>query len=172
MNQPSMGLNQRSFLFAGLIAGLGIGLLSNIPIVNCLNCLLFAWVWGGGIAAVALYRQYEKQPFLNVTQGVLIGALAGAIGAVVGGIISLLFGGIGFAVSDIFRRIAGETGSSISGFFFSTGFNFLRLIGHIILYGILGAIGGLIATAFIWKAPLTPQAPPPTYNPPPSAPEV
>ncbi|MGE5222718.1 MAG: hypothetical protein ACM3PY_09780 [Omnitrophica WOR_2 bacterium] len=167
MNQSFSGLNQRSFLLAGLIAGLGIGLLSTIPFVNCLNCLLFAWVWGGGIAAVSLYRRYEKQPFVPVAQGLFIGALAGAIGAVVGGLLSILFGGIGFAVSDTLRQVAGDTGSSISNFLFSTGFNFFSMLWHIILYGVIGAIGGFIATTFIWKQPLSIQAPPPPYNPPP-----
>jgi hypothetical protein len=167
MNQPFMGLNSRSLLYSGLIAGVAMGILSHIPLINCLNCLLLAWVWGGGIGAVYLYRRYEKNPTLSSTQGLVLGAAAGVVGAIVGGIASILLGGLGAAFSQAVDNFVGNNGSAITGFFLSSGFSILRIIRDIVIYGIVGAIGGLIATALIWKAPVA-AAPP--YTPPPAGP--
>ncbi len=169
MNQSYMGLNTRSLVPAALIAGVAIGLLSNIPLIACVNCLLFAWVWGGGIGAVYLYRQRENRPYLTIAQGILIGLAAGLVGAVVGGIASLLFGGLTAAFSSTIANLAGDNSRVLPSFLFNAGFSFLRLIGDLFLYGILGAIGGLIATGLIWKAPAAPIAPPPPYTPPPGS---
>jgi hypothetical protein len=155
---------------AGAIAGVGIGLLSNIPLIACINCLIFAWVWLGGIAAVYLYQRYEKQPYLSITQGLIVGAVAGAIGALVGGIASLIFGGLSAAFSQLISSALGSNSSAIPSFLLSSGFNFLGTFFSIFYYAFFGAIGGLIATALIWKAPATPQSPMPPYVPPPAGP--
>jgi hypothetical protein len=164
MNQSMMGLNQRSLLMSVIIAGVAIGLLSRIPVIACVNCLLMAWVWGGAIGAVALYRRYEHQPYLTISQGVLIGAAAGIVGAIIGGIVSLLFSGANAALMQTLSTYAGENGVSIPDFAFSAGFSIIGIFISIILYAIVGAIGGLIATGLIWKIPAA-VPPPPPYNP-------
>jgi hypothetical protein len=166
MNQPMFGLNSRSLLLSGLIAGIGIGLLSNIPLIACVNCLLLAWVWGGGIGAVYLYRRYENRPPLTLTQGLVIGAVAGAIGAVIGGVASLLLGSLSAAFTTVLNNLAGENGTTIPSYLLNSGFSLLGALFNIILYGIFGAIGGLIATGLIWKAPVLPMPRPPSYTPP------
>jgi hypothetical protein len=165
MNQPFMGLNSRSLVYSGLIAGVAMGLLSHIPLVACLNCLLFAWVWGGGIGAVFLYRRYEKNPVLSVTQGLVLGAAAGIVGAVIGGITAAIFAGLNTAFSEALNNLLGNNGSGIFDIFLAGGFSLLGIFRDIVIYGIVGAIGGLIATALIWKAPMA--AVPPSYTPPP-----
>ncbi len=167
MDQPFMGLNTRSLLFSGLIAGVAMGLLSQIPLVACVNCLLLAWVWGGGIGAVFLYRRYEKNITLSITQGLVLGVVAGVIGAVVGGIASAIFGGMSAAVTQLLDNAVGNNGSAFTGFFIASGFSIIRIFRDILIYGIVGAIGGLIATGLIWKAPM---APVPPYSPPPAGP--
>jgi hypothetical protein len=165
MNQPFMGLNTRSLLLSGLIAGVAMGLLSQIPLVACINCLLLGWVWGGGIGAVFVYRRYEKNPPLSTTQGLVLGATAGVIGAVVGGFAAALFGGMTAAFTHALANLVGENGRSITNIFITSGFSLLRIIRDIFIYGIVGAIGGLIATALIWKAPMAsipPSTPPPS----------
>ena len=167
MQQQFMGLNTRSMLIAGVIAGVVIGVLSNIPLISCLNCLLLAWVWGGGIGAVYLYRRYEHQLPVTITQGLVLGAVAGAIGAVVGGIAVIIFGGLTAAFAAMVANSIGDIGNIATNTFLSTGFRFFDVIRNIFVYGIFGAIGGLIATALIWKAPSTTVPP---YTPPPSGP--
>lgn len=170
MNQTFAGLNQRALLISALVAGVAIGLLSHIPVVACLNCLLFAWVWGGAIFAVYLYRNNTNRLPLNTGQGAIIGALAGVVGAIVGAVVAAIFGGMSAAFNQVLNDLAGQTGQNIPSFLFSAGFSALRTVGDIFLYGIIGAIGGLIATGLIWKSPVTypPYTPPPP--PPPPAP--
>ncbi len=168
MDQTYMGLNSRSLLLSALVAGVGMGLLSSLPLLACVNCLFFAWVWGGGIAAVALYRRNENQPYLSITQGLVIGAAAGIVGGLVGAVASALLGQAATAFSGMIRGLAGEGGEGlIPNLLLSGGFSMLGGLIKIILYTILGAVGGLIATTLIWKTPTAPLPPPPAYNPPP-----
>lgn len=169
MDQTFVGLNSRSLLLSALIAGVGVGLLSHIPLIACINCLLFAWVWGGGIGAVYLYRRYEHQPFVNTTQGLVLGALAGVVGAIIGGIVAAMFSGLSVATSSFLQNLAGENGSQIPTFLLNSGFSLIGVFVNIIIYAIFGAIGGLIATNLIWKnPPAGVMPPPPPYTPPPS----
>jgi hypothetical protein len=161
MNQSLMGLNQRSLVLSVVIAGVAIGLLSRIPLIACVNCLLMAWVWGGAIGAVALYRRYERQPYLSTTQGLVIGAAAG----IVGGIAALLFSGMNAAIMQALSSYANESGVSIPDFILGAGFSLFGILLDVVVYGVVGAIGGLIATALIWKAPAA-IPPPPPYSPP------
>jgi hypothetical protein len=89
------------------------------------------------------------------------------VGAIIGGITAIIFGGLSAAVSNLVFNATGDIGNTVSGFFLSSGFQILDVIRNIFIYAIIGAIGGLIATALIWKAP-TPPLPP--YSPPPSGP--
>jgi MFS family permease len=167
MDQQFMELNTRSLLISAAIAGVAMGLFSNLPLIACLNCLLFGWVWGGGIGAVFLYRRSQKQAVVTNTQGLVLGAAAGIVGAIIGGIAAAIFGGLSAAFSNLLFNATGDIGNVVSGFILSTGFSFFEVIRNIFIYGIIGAIGGLIATALIWKAP---TAPLPPYTPPPSGP--
>ncbi len=169
MDQKFMGLNTRSLLMSGAIAGVAMGILSNLPLIACLNCLLFGWVWGGGIGAVYLYRHYEKLPPVSNSQGLVLGAAAGIVGAIVGGIAAAIFGGLSAAFGALIANAIGDVGNTFSNILISTGFHFFDIIRNIFIYGIIGAIGGLIATALIWKAPATPTPP---YNPPPTGPNM
>jgi len=68
-------MNTRSFVLSVLIAGVVIGFLANLPILNLINCALCIWVWLGGILAVFLYRrfaggaQYAMSPTMTFTGG-------------------------------------------------------------------------------------------------------
>ena len=165
MEPQFMGLNSRSLLISGALAGVAIGLLSNLPLIACVNCLLFGWVWGGGIGSVYLYRHYENLAPVSNSQGLVLGALAGIIGAIIGSIASAIFGGLMSAFGVMVANSIGDAGNTISNFLLASGFHIFDLIRNIFIYGIIGAIGGVIATALIWKAPVGPTPP---YNPPPA----
>ncbi len=64
-----------------VLAGLFIGVLSALPIVQVCNCCCL-WILGGG--ALASYLQQQNQPArLTVMDGARVGLLAGVVGAVV-----------------------------------------------------------------------------------------
>lgn len=148
-----MGLNRTALLASAAIAGAWIGLFSNIPIVNCLNCLLFAWVWLGGIGAVYLYRRSEGEHSLTPGQGLFLGLLAGLFGALIGVLALFIMKVPNQLFLTVLRDYTGRRTALLSNFFFNSGFTLLRLLRDMLIYGIFGALGGLIGTGLIWKAP-------------------
>ena len=97
-------MNSRSFFLSALIAGVAIGLLGNLPVLNLINCFLCIWVWVGGILAVFLYRRFEHGgPGLTGGQGAGLGALSGLIGAFVGVVVYAL---TSFISMPLFNNLA------------------------------------------------------------------
>jgi hypothetical protein len=134
-------MNNRAMLISGLVGALVMVVLSNVPLLNLINCLLCAGIWLGGMAAVWFYR---RQTGMTVTtgQGALLGVVAGVIGAVGSSIISAVFGADAFEAAmeaDPTGQVAGMLGGLVGG-----GISFLI---NIIVYPLFGAIGGLILAA-------------------------
>jgi hypothetical protein len=149
-------MNNRSMLIAAGLGGLVMLALTKIPLISCLNCLFCVSFWGSGILAVWIYRSITKdQPGLTVGQGALVGLMAGVAAAVLAVIVDAVFSGAGAlasldmlknvpgmssGVSDIIRQATAAGGGLIG-----------QLICNLILYPLFGALGGVIATALIWK---------------------
>jgi hypothetical protein len=149
-------MNNRSMLIAAGIGGLVMVALSKIPIISCLNCLFCVGVWGSGILAVWIYRQSEKgQPGLTVGQGAVIGLLAGLEAAVLATIFSAIFSGAGtLAALDAIKNVPGMSAGTSDIVRQATSFGgglIGGLLCNLVLYPLFGAIGGVIATALIWK---------------------
>jgi len=156
-------MNTRAFTLSALIAGIVMGLLSNIPVVNFANCLLCMWVWLSAILAVFLYRRFDPvNPFLSVGQGAGLGAVAGIVGALVGAVVSLLFNALfasfGYDPTAMLQSLQSQGDlppaavtaiQALAG----TGSLFVALLCNGFLYAAFGAIGGMIAAALIWKKP-------------------
>jgi len=71
--------NREHYLKAFLVAGLLIGVLSAIPVLNCCCCL---WVvMGGGLAAYILCQAAEKP--VKPGEGALVGLFSGLIGGMI-----------------------------------------------------------------------------------------
>ncbi len=75
-----------SKLQPALLGGLAIGVLSALPVINLANCCC-AWIlFGGGLAA---YLTQQSSPSrISVADGAIVGLLAGAIGALIFGLLS------------------------------------------------------------------------------------
>lgn len=157
-------MNTKSMLIAAGVAGVIMAILSVIPVINCLNCLCWAGIWGSGILAVLLYRTTNKaQPGLSVGQGILLGLLAGAVGAVLvsiwGGLSSLILGSLNNAAyMDYLNQIPGATESldessrqMIEQFAATSGNILFSTCCNFVVYPLFGMIGGLIGTGLIWK---------------------
>jgi hypothetical protein len=147
-------MNTRSLFLSALIAGVVIGLLGNLPVLNLINCFLCIWVWVGGFLAVMLYRRYEQGVSPTTGQGAGIGALAGLIGAVVGIMVNLLtsfisapvYGSIADLLNiqgDLPFQSGNFVGALISAFFF--------FALDVVLYPIFGALSGMITASLTKK---------------------
>jgi hypothetical protein len=79
-------MNTKNFWIASLSGAAMSLLVTNLPILGFVNCLLCAGFWGSAIFAVWLYRRLSGK--LTVSEGIRIGALSG-----------LLAGGIGVLLS-------------------------------------------------------------------------
>lgn len=158
-------MNNKSLMIAAGIGGVVMGLVSGIPGLSLVNCLCCAGLWGSGILAVFLYRATNKeQPGLSVGQGALLGLLAGLVGGVLGAILSGIGGLILGAGADPaaalaqFQQIPGAEEylsqippEMLSGASGAGGNFFSSLLCNVVLYPLFGALGGVIATALIWK---------------------
>ena len=155
-----------------LFGGLFIGVLSALPFVNVCCCL---WILSGGVIAVYLMQSNHPYP-ITAADGALVGLLAGMLGAVISGLLSIP---INRAVGPMLQRviqgvlmnnpdIPAETKSTIENMMARNGISVIRTIFGIglgmIVGAIFGALGGLLGVAMFKK-----NAPPP---PPPGTVEI
>jgi hypothetical protein len=149
--EDGMSLNNRSLLIAAVIAGVLMAILSSIPIVHLVNCLLCAWLWLGGMFAVWYYKR-ENPSGVTPGQGALIGAAAGLIGAVLAAILGLIFGGAGMAAAlEAQREVLGDAADQIIAMMAGGLGVLLTVIFNLVFYTLFGAIGGLIGAALFGK---------------------
>lgn len=171
-----------------LLGGVAIGVLSALPVINIVNLCCCAWVVAGGALASHLMQQNHPAP-INAGDGAIVGLLAGAIGAMVGTVLSvpiaMMMGPFQLQmmervmqgaqdmppeVRSIFEQLQGGMGGAALGI----GFIF-SLFFSLFFYSIFGLFGGLLG-ALIFRKDAPPPAPPaagfepPTFNPPPPLP--
>ena len=85
-----MSQDTRSMLQPAAIAGGVLGVVSQIPLINLLNCACCALAIGGGMLASFLY--FNDQPAVSQRpygDGAVLGLITGGIGAVVGTLIGI-----------------------------------------------------------------------------------
>jgi hypothetical protein len=141
-------------LVPALVGALVMVALSNIPILNLINCLLCAGIWLGGMAAVWFYNRQTRGAAttglsalpLTVGQGALVGAVAGVIGALISSIISAVFGADAMQAA-IEADPTGQAASLLGGFVGGGASFIISFFFNIILYPLFGAIGGAIFAA-------------------------
>jgi hypothetical protein len=182
-------MNQDSFLKSALIGGVALGVLSALPVLGAVNCLCCAWVIGGGMLAAHLYVKDSPTP-VTLGTGVLLGLLAGVVGAVVDTLFSIpihmaLRGSA--EVTEQVREWADEipnlpeqsrellrtiaSGGTAVGSLLFVVTAFLKLI----VYGAVAMIGGALGVALFEKRKIgtavtdirPPYEPPPGPPPPP-----
>jgi hypothetical protein len=164
-----------------LIGGVLLGILSSLPLVNCLCCV---WVIAGGILAAHLY---VKQSPVSVTlgRGVSLGLLTGCIGTLVIALFSIPLqmlmtpgGGLVEQIRQSMNQLPNvpaetrqlfEELSTHAGIIYAFGFIFM--LGFCSLFGM---VGGAIGVALFEKrksgnsdAPTPPYHPPEVVPPPP-----
>lgn len=150
--------NQKPGMFVpALIGGAVAGVLSGIPILNCLCCL---WVIGG--ALLASYLLVKDSPIaLTAGDGAIVGIFTGIVAAVVDAIISIPFHALNSAfMQRLMERIAEYTEEMPSGLdtwmeggaFETSGPIFLLgLVISVVIFSILGALGGIIGISIFGK---------------------
>jgi len=72
-------MNEERLLKPALIGGVLLGILSSLPLFNCLCCV---WMIGGGVLAAYLFVKDSPAP-VTLGRGVTLGLLTGCLGTIV-----------------------------------------------------------------------------------------
>lgn len=150
--------NQKpGMLVPALVGGAAAGVLSGIPVFNCLCCF---WVIGGALLASYLLAK-DSPVVLTAGDGAIVGIFTGIIAAVVDGIISIPFHALN---SAFFRRImegiaeyteempsGWETWLERGTFEASASMFMLGLLISVVIFSVLGALGGIIGVSLFRK---------------------
>jgi len=94
-----------------LICGGVIGLVSSVPGLSLINCCCCAGVWLGGVLAMYLYKQQftEGMPPLESSDALMLGLMAGVVGAFTATIVNvLIFVTFGPVEAQLVRSIVGK----------------------------------------------------------------
>ena len=158
-----------------LLAGVAIGVLSSLPVVNFANVCCCAWVIFGGALAAYLMQQNHPAP-IEAGDGALVGLLAGAFGGIATTLFSIpiamalgpfqaqLLEGMMERARDIppeWRTLIEEmrTGAALGIMTVISG------LAMVVVGSIFGLIGGVIG-ALMFRTNVPPSPPPfPPDNP-------
>jgi hypothetical protein len=148
-------MNTRSFVLSALIAGVVIGFLGNLPILNLINCALCVWVWFGGGVAVFLYSRFEQGTVtLSTAQAAGLGAISGFIGDLVGVVVFAATSTISIPMFNSLARSLqweGDLPFRVGGLGDIIGTAFMFLVIDAVLYPLFGALGAMIAASLLKK---------------------
>src|SRR5512142_2176298 len=75
-------MNTKKLWIAALVAAVVTTAVSNLPLVEFVNCLLFAGFWGSAVFGVWLYRRLTGT--VTITQAVVVGLLTGICAGAMG----------------------------------------------------------------------------------------
>ncbi len=139
-------MNSRSMLISALVGALVMIVLSNVPILSLINCLLCAGIWIGGMVAVWFYRR-QTGLALTTGQAAAVGAVAGVIAGIVGAILAATLGADAIQTA-IESDPTGQVRSALGGLVGGAGSFLVSFLINIIVYPLFGAIGGIIYAAF------------------------
>jgi len=152
-----------------VIGGVVLGLLSAIPFVNFVNICCCLWAIVGGLLATYLYVKNSPTP-ANAGDGAVVGAIAGAVGAVIYLIVGIPLAIVGGAAmremmvniltnidpsqADMIRRQLEAQGDNIAGVIVQS------LIGAVLLL-VFAVLGGLLGIPLFEKRKGGTMPPPP-----------
>ena len=159
-------IDQRPGMFKpALICGLAVGVLTAIPLINCLCCL---WIIGGAMLAAYLFARSSATP-LTPGDGAVLGILTGIVAAVADAIVSLPFETVNREYvqrfMNQFSQFFEEMPSGWERWFegraggLSPAWFLLGLLASAVIYAAFGAIGGLIGASLFGKKNLPPKPP-------------
>jgi hypothetical protein len=146
-----------------LLAGLVIGLLSSIPVVQAANYCCGLWLFGGGLLAAYLLQQGQATP-ITANDGALVGLQAGLVGFVVSLLLlGAMYWNAGWMAPDYLHNLVDlvggwrverpdhEGGGALFAF---------RLFMAFIFSLIVPPIGGLLGVVLFRSEPAAPAPPP------------
>ncbi|HKW24974.1 MAG TPA: hypothetical protein VJN48_04275 [Terriglobales bacterium] len=138
-----------------------VAVLTGVP-----QLALFLWMLGGGMMAVVIYRRRQHLGFMSAGMGARLGAMAGLMGFVIFGLLSLVqmlamrgMGQLRAALEQALRTSAAHSGNPeaqqmVQQFLSPEGMRLLLVLGIVfmlVLFVALSSLGGAIAAMVVGK---------------------
>jgi hypothetical protein len=138
-------VNKKNLWIAGLSGALLTTLVSNLPVIGFVNCLVCGGFWGSAIFAVWLY--WRLSGVVTVRQGINIGLLTGLLAGLLGLALSFtgLTGAQGF-LSSAQKFLPAEATQGMNGLpsWGALVFNFVGVLFNVGFGALGGWLGGII----------------------------
>jgi hypothetical protein len=145
---------QRTNLLVPALIGGGVaGVLSAIPVLNCLCCL---WIIGGGIIAVFFLNKEVSKP-LTMGDGAVVGIFSGLVATAADFLISIPLAPItNRFIANVMERLAQyaeempagwESWLEKGGADISVSMILLGILINAVIFSVLGALGGIIGVS-------------------------
>ncbi len=129
-----------------LLAGLIIGVLSGIPIINIGCCL---WVIGGGILAVFLLNKFSGKK-ADKGKGAMVGLISGLVGAAIASTLGAIFSILFKTALLSFLSTMGQPVEALQGGVTAVGL-IISLIFNLVIFGLFGLLGGILGAVILEK---------------------
>ena len=139
-------MNTKNLWIAAAAGGIASVLVTNLPYIGFVNCLLCAGFWGSAILAVWLYRRLNGT--ISVAEAVKVGALSGLIAGTIGFLLSFLgVAGVQGFLKGMEGMLPAEDIQSMNEIPAWAGW-LVNLVGVVVEVG-FGALGGWIGGAIL-----------------------
>jgi hypothetical protein len=146
-------MNTKNILISGLVGAVITLALTNIPLLNLVNCVICAGFWVGPLFAVWLYKRMTGS--ISTKEGIWVGVTAGAIAGVIGFLLSFVgVAGAAGIINQLNTVVSPEDRIDMSGMeggILNIAVTFLGVIFDIIV----GAIAGFIGSSIFKNKPQT-----------------
>lgn len=149
--------DKAGFFIPALVGGAVAGVLTGIPLINCLCCL---WIIGGGVIAAYFLNKESHKP-ITTGDGAIVGVFAGIVAAVIDFLISIPLAPISNAffrnMMERFAEYAEEMPAAWDSWLergFTESTIPMMLFGMVInavIFSVLGALGGIIGVSMFKK---------------------
>ena len=164
---------KRGAIYYGIV-GIVLGIVSLIPILNCIalpvTCVVavvlpfaIGWLvaqWGSAPTMAMVKTPLAIQSTSPYATPAVDGAVAAGVGALVAGIIvwivGLIFGGI---FATVGAANAGEAGTAAAGLAVGGAVGIVGVVFQVIIAAIAGAVGGVLYIVFSQRKTATPSTP-------------
>lgn len=131
----------------GAVAGVVLGVVSLIPVINCINCLTFVLI---GAGLIFYLKRYSLVGMLSLQDSALLGAVAGFTAMIAA---SVVFCPIDYTINHLFNPIA-RSNFNLASFFLITGYNLIAVSMIVFFVALLSALFNAfsaLAAAYIYE---------------------